>query len=207
MKKIFVLTTLLTLPFLAFSQVGLKAGANMSMAQVEDRDINWEDDGVALGLHAGLFARLNLWKFYLQPEAYYTFSKAQLRSNDPTLEKLDVDFHRLDVPVLLGVQLSKNFRINAGPFASLNLKTSSAESDRTFEEEIDDYYGRTQFGWQAGIGFDFGRLSLDSRYETTVGNLREFDFDNSNLSDYLPDEQKQRQFVVSLGYRFGNVKK
>ncbi|EMR04813.1 porin family protein [Cesiribacter andamanensis] len=207
MKRFLVLIPIFFAPFVAFSQVGIKAGSNLGLAQVEDPALDWENDGIALGLHAGLFTRINLGKVYLQPELYYTFSQAQLRNSGLDMQKLDLEFHRLDLPVLLGAQLHKHFRVNAGPFASVNLRTRSADSDKTFNEEINDYYSRTQWGWQAGIGFDFGRFSLDSRYETTIGNLREFDFENSSLSDYLPDDQKQRQFVVSLGYRFGNVKK
>jgi hypothetical protein len=206
MKKFLVLLPLFLAPFLAFSQVGIKAGANLGLAQVQDKDIDWDNDGVAVGLHAGLFTRIHLGPLFLQPELYYTFSQAQLRNNDIDMQRLNMEFHRLDVPLLLGVHLSRNLRINAGPFASVNLSTRSEEAEKNFNDEIQDYYNRTLFGWQAGIGFDIGRFSLDSRYETTVGNLREFDFANSGLNAYLPDDQKHRQFVVSLGYRFGSVK-
>lgn len=203
MKKIFLLVSLFCLPFMALAQFGIKGGVNLGVAEVKDRNFDWENDGLAVGIHAGTFARLNIRSLYLQPELYYTFAKAELRKNDIDTERLDVDFHRLDLPVLVGLKLSKNLRINAGPFASVNLSTRSSESDRDWQKEMDDYYSRTNFGWQAGLGLDIFRFTLDARYETTVGNLREFNFENSPWTAYLPDEQKQRQFVVSLGYKFG----
>lgn len=203
MKKVFLLVSLFCLPFIALAQFGIKGGVNFGVAEVKDRNFDWENDGLAVGIHAGTFARLNIRSLYLQPELYYTFAKAELRKNDIDTERLDVDFHRLDLPVLVGLKLSKNLRINAGPFASVNLSTRSSESDRDWQKEMDDYYSRTNFGWQAGLGLDIFRFTLDARYETTVGNLREFNFENSPWTAYLPDEQKQRQFVVSLGYKFG----
>ena len=203
MKKVFLLLTLICLPFMAVAQFGIKGGVNLGVAEVKDRDIDWDNDGLAVGIHAGTFARLNLGSFFLQPELYYTFAKAELRKNDINTERLDVDFHRLDLPVLLGYKLSKNVRLNAGPFASVNLKTRSNASESDWQNEMDNYYSRTNFGWQAGVGLDIFRFTLDARYETTIGNLREFDFENSPWTSYLPDEQKQRQFVLSLGYKFG----
>ncbi|AHM59588.1 hypothetical protein D770_06625 [Flammeovirgaceae bacterium 311] len=206
MKNIFLVISLVCLPFLASAQLGIKAGANLGVAQVEDRDVDWDNDGVTVGMHAGTFVRMNLGRIYLQPEAYYTFAQAQLRNHDIDANKLSVDFHRLDVPVLLGYRITDHFRINAGPFASVNIRANASGAERDWNSEVDDYYNRTQFGWQAGIGFDIWRFTLDTRYETTVGNLRDFDFSNSTWDTYLPDEQKQRQIVVSLGYRFGKAR-
>lgn len=203
MKNLFLLMALLSFSTLASAQVGLKGGVNFGVAEVKDRDIDWKNDGISMGIHAGTFARLNLGSLYLQPEIYYTFSQAKLRSNSPEIETLDLAFHRLDVPVLIGYKVTNALRINAGPFASVNMNARSADTERDWNKDVNDYYNRTLFGWQAGVGLDFWRFTLDARYETTVGNLREFDFKNATLNDYLPDEQKQRQFVVSLGYKLG----
>lgn len=204
MKNLFLLITLISLSFMASAQVGIKAGANMGVAQVEDRNVDWDNDGVTVGLHAGTFARLNFGKLYLQPEVYYTFANAQLRKNDVDAERLGVDFHRLDVPVLLGLRLNDHLRLNAGPFASVNIKARAAGTERDWSTELDDYYNRTQYGWQAGVGLDIWRFTLDARYETTVGNLRDFSFKNATWDTYLPSDQKHRQFLLSLGYKFGN---
>ena len=200
MKKLFLLLSLISLPMLASAQFGIKAGVNAGVADVKDPNVNWEDDGVSAGVHAGAFGRLSLLGFYLQPEVYYTFSRAQLRKTDMEVEKLNVDFHRLDIPVLVGIKLGNNLRLNAGPFASVNMKTRASNTDKTWGEELDDYYNRAQWGWQAGAGIDFWRFTLDARYETTVGNLRDFDSKNTTWNSYLPDDQKQAQFVVSLGF-------
>jgi hypothetical protein len=201
--SVLFLALALLLPISAFSQLGLKAGLGAAKAEVNGGDINWESDGLTASVHAGLFGRINVKKFYLQPEAYYTFTEAKFKNSGVSTEKIDVQFHRLDVPVLLGYRISNKLRVNAGPFASAFINTGGNETSETIDDRLDNYYQNSSYGWQAGLGIDLGRLTADLRYETTVGNLRDFDFDNMTAQDYLPDDQKQQQWLFSLGWKLG----
>lgn len=207
MKKLFFIISLCSLSSLAYAQSftkGIKAGAGLGSANVEEVQNGWENDGISAGIHAGVFGRLKLGPLFIQPEAYYTFTKAKLSKSDlqnsQIPEELELDFHRLDVPVMAGFRLSKTLRINGGPFASVLLNTEAISKSQSVEDQVNDLYKRAVWGWQAGLGLDFWRLTIDARYETTIGNLREFDPENSSINTYLPDEQQQQQFVVSLGY-------
>jgi opacity protein-like surface antigen len=185
---------------------GLKAGASLGAAQVNEAISSWESDGFNAGVHAGFFAKLSLGPLFLQPEAYYTFTQAHLQKGNTSVggsEELQLDFHRLDVPLMAGFYLGPGFRINAGPFASLLINANGQSNIRPNADElVKESYERALWGWQAGIGFDFWRLTLDARYETTQGNLRDYDPENTPVADYLPREQSQQQVVVSLGYKF-----
>lgn len=208
MKKI-----LFTLFLLAgFSQMshaqliskGIKAGGSLGAANVKDAISGWESDGFNAGVHVGFFAKLTLGPLYVQPEAYYTFTQAHLQKDNISVggsEELKLDFHRLDVPLLAGVYLAPGFRINAGPFASLLINaTGESNIKANAEDLVENGYQRALWGWQAGFGFDFWRLTLDARYETTQGNLRDYDPAQTSVAAYLPREQSQQQVVVSLGY-------
>ncbi len=212
MKKLFLISiAICCYGQLAKAQLittGFKAGANLGAAQVKDAASKWENDGFNVGVHAGLFAKLSLGPVFIQPEAYYTFTQAHLQKGNVQvgtsgIEELQLDFHRLDVPILAGFHLSRGFRMYAGPFGSL-LIDASGESNYTgnADELVSDSYERALWGWQAGIGFDFWKLTLDARYETTQGNLRDYDPENTEVAKYLPREQAQQQVVVSLGYKF-----
>lgn len=207
MKKLLILLSMLCLLALSVKaqqsilELGLKGGLGFGAAELKDN--RWKEEGFQPGLHAGLYTRLNIGPVYLQPEAYYTFTQASLSSSELQVggEDLQLDFHRLDIPLLLGYHISNHLRLNAGPFASVLIDTNADNEKQSALEKYRDYYERANWGWQAGIGLDVWRLSLDVRYETTIGNLRDHQFEGTSFADYLPDEQKQRQAIVSLGYR------
>lgn len=201
MKKLFSIFSFMCLPLLAAAQFGIKGGLNASYADVKDSKSLWTKDGISTGIHAGVFGRLNILGIYLQPEVYYTFSQASIKKGDIDVERLDVNFHRLDVPLLLGIKLNDHLSIQAGPFASLNIKTSAGNNSNDWEEQLDAYYETAVYGWQAGVSLDFWRLFLSARYEATIGNLREFEPEDFTWNQYLPEDWKQQQLVFSLGYQ------
>ncbi|WP_017731754.1 porin family protein [Nafulsella turpanensis] len=207
MKKLFFIISLCSLSSFAYAQSftkGLKVGAGLGSANVEKVQNGWENDGITAGIHAGVFGRLKLGPLFVQPEAYYTFTKAVLSKEDlqggSVPDRLELDFHRLDVPVIAGFRLSKLLRVNGGPFASFLIDTEAVSESSTVVARADEYYERAIWGWQAGLGLDFLRFTLDARYETTIGNLRDYNPENTSIHTYLPNEQQQQQFVVSLGY-------
>lgn len=210
MKKIlFTFFLLVGLSQLSNAQLitrGIKAGGSLGAANVKEAISGWESDGFNAGVHLGFFAKLGLGPLYVQPEAYYTFTQAHLQKDNISVggsEELQLDFHRLDVPLMAGFYIGPGFRINAGPFASLLINASGESNLKTNADDlVENGYERALWGWQAGIGFDFARLTLDARYETTQGNLRDYDPENTPVTAYLPREQSQQQVVVSLGYKF-----
>lgn len=207
MKKLFFALIFCSCTHFALAQrileTGIKGGINMSTAQAKDARSDWNSEGFNTGVHAGLFARLNLGPLFIQPEAYYTFTQAHLQKGNTQIgtEELKLDFHRLDVPVLAGLYFGRSFRLNAGPFASLSFNTNGESSYKDLDGSMQDYYQRSNWGWQAGVGLDIWRFTLDARYETTIGNLRDFNHERVTVETFLPDKQQQRQFVFSLGYK------
>ena len=212
MKKSFFLFALICFSTVANAQFftsGIKAGVNLGHANIKEAKNQWEGNGLTTGVHAGYFLKLQIGPIFVQPEAYYTFTAAKLKkgevSSGQVPETYDIDFHRLDVPLLAGFYIAPNTRINLGPFASVLIDAKAESSNlgnQSMEEYADDLYNRSVWGWQAGIGFDLMKFTLDARYETTVGDLRDQDFNNPSLPSMLPNEQSQRQFVFSLGYKF-----
>lgn len=207
MKKTFFILVFSCFSFLAHAQLlsgGLKAGTNLGTARVSDIHADWENDGITAGIHAGVFGKLNLGLLYVQPEAYYTFTQARLSNTSIRYgtDDLKLDFHRLDIPVMVGFHILDVLRVNAGPFASLALHTNGQSQVVDLEGRAQDFYNRAIWGWQAGIGIDLWRFTLDGRYETTLGDLRNFSPEASTISTYLPDNQQQQQFIISLGIKF-----
>jgi hypothetical protein len=121
------------------------------------------------GFHFGIWGRLKLGNFYLQPEVVFNSSKVEyklgkLRSPIDSIKS--ETFYNLDIPVMLGTKVG-SFRVNAGPVAHIRLGGSSDLTSAGFTET----FKTSTWGYQLGIGFDAGKVGIDLRYE---GNLDKF---------------------------------
>ena len=116
--------------------------------------------------------------------------------------KVDVRFSNFDVPVLFGVRIAKFFRINVGPMASLRLTNNGKIGDSfdviTGGNSGAEFKNRVAYGYQAGVGLDLGRLSLDVRYEGNFTDIVKVDFDNTTTASQFG--KKSNLFQATLGF-------
>lgn len=190
MKKLLFLVVFLGVIKFAFAvspiNLGLKAGYTSSKLTTDLEQFN---DGSVSNFLVGAFVRVNLGKWYLQPEGYFTSKGGQLK--DVSTDSFDLN--SLDVPLLLGfkvVDLPKvNVRLNAGPFFSfITQKDGETSSGSGFDyNNIKGNY----VGIQYGAGVDFMFLTLDARMENSLGDV------HSGAGD-----EKIKLFMVTLGIKF-----
>lgn len=169
-----------------FLDAGLKAGINASKISANIDDYNAQTINKYL---FGAFARINIGRFYIQPEAYYNSKGGEYidELNASTINSFDLK--TIDVPALIGIKLidqkALNLRIMAGPVFSF--VTGKSVKGQLTESAMKDNF----FGWQYGAGVDFLFLTLDARMETYSDNLYETPkFDSNN-----------GMFVLSLGVK------
>jgi hypothetical protein len=173
MKKLIVLLLVVIISIPVFSQLkfGIKGGAETTKTPTYDVQTGanniQEFEDASWGFHAGLFARITLLGFYLQPEA--VFASNSFDYNVTTVsgtQLMSQKFNRLSVPVLVGFKLGP-LRLNAGPAASIQIGSPKALiNDPNFE----NMYKGAVFGYQAGVGIDLlKRLTLDVRYAGSLG--------------------------------------
>ncbi|WP_165933526.1 porin family protein [Arundinibacter roseus] len=221
MKKLFIVAIATLLSYSASAQMstydpffrfGLKAGVNLSNIRGNDLSLgsggsafNFEDNSNrALGFAGGVFFRFGR-KFYVQPEILLSQKGGTFNvyRDGVTNEegKLDVRFSNLDVPVMLGGRFGKFFRVNVGPVASLRMTNSGKISDAfnqyTDNEVEETYNNNVTFGYQAGVGFDFGRLSLDVRYEGNLNDVVNINYNNVETANKFG--RKSNLFQATLG--------
>lgn len=177
-------------------EFGIKGGANLSNLYTDDVD----DNNVLWGFNAGLYAAFPIAdNIFIQPEILYTTKGAELEYKSVGLEgtgKFKLNY--IEVPLLVRFNVTPNFNIHAGGYASylVNAKVTG-KGDLEFDEELDaDDLERFDAGLSAGVGIDFNPISVGIRYNyglTTIGKEREIlgtkytfpDAKNSNLSLYL----------------------
>ena len=122
------------------------------------------------GFHFGVWARLKIAGFYIQPEVLFNSSKVEYKLSklNSTVDSIKNEtFRNLDIPIMVGTKLG-SFRINAGPVAHIRI---GGTSDLTTTAGFTESFKTSTWGYQAGIGFDAGRVGIDLRYE---GNLDNF---------------------------------
>ena len=174
MKKIVLGTFLLLAAFQLDAQIlefGLRGGANLQGVNVKEFDGDQTVEDVKsgdrkVGFHAGAYGRIKLTTFFIQPELLYTnvSGEVETQNADGSSKTLDLNFSRLDVPIILGVALGP-VRLGVGPVATFAISKPGDAFDRSFNE--------VSFGFQAGVGVDLGKLSVDVRYEGPFSSTAE----------------------------------
>lgn len=178
------------------TEFGVKGGFNMSNLYSNDAN----DDNVLYGFNAGVYATLPISDFIaIQPEILFTTKGAELDYNNAfATGNAKFRLNYIEVPLLVRVNITKNFNVHAGGYASYLVSSKvTGDGDINFDQEINtDDLNKFDAGLSAGVGVDFNPVSIGLRYNyglTTVGKERTLagttytfpDAKNSNLTLYL----------------------
>ncbi len=146
---------------------GPKIGVNSSKISFKDNVNNVEEGDATFGFHAGVFGRIELGSFYLQPELLYTSASGEIKFNDDQLNQVrSYEFNRIDVPIQVGYKFGEVFRIGVAPVYSV-LLSDSEQGDAGSQLKLKN----STIGYQAGIGFDIANVILDFRYEGSLSGV------------------------------------
>jgi len=210
MKKLILLAGLLwigvSLPAQNLISFGPKVGWNSTRLSKDYKDYLQD---MKSGFQGGIFFSLNLDKFYVQPEGYFSLKRGTFESSieDPfnpagSLNvKQTVRLQTVDVPLLLGYRLLDlklaKLRIWGGPVASYVLDKQYTlsidgvdQSERISRDDFKDATWSVQFG----AGLDLLMLTFDVGYDFGLDNFLTI----RNLNDL---SLKNNVFFCSLGWR------
>lgn len=185
-----------------FLRVGPKVGVSSSKVQVDERftldgnQVSYETGDAQLGFHAGLFARVSIVSFSIQPELLFTSAGGKIIVNEEGVENdiREMSYNKIDVPVMLGKSFGKFFRIQAGPAFSFLLSDDARNVN--VRQELKQHYNNSTVGFQAGVGIDIGDLTIDLKYE---GNLSNFGNSVSFGGESFDTDLRTSQFILSVG--------
>ena len=183
MKRTFLIAFMALASATGFAQkdsgFGVKGGFNYNqngdlIASVGDAaaDIIEGSKG-KVGYHVGVFGKIELAKIYIRPEAIYTRTTSNY---DVDGTSTDFNISKIDVPVLVGINLIGPLHVFAGPAFQYQVE-NDLEGFSINEAEKD-----FTVGLHAGIGVNLGRLGLDVRYERGFSN-NEAEFIGTNVTD------------------------
>ena len=190
--------TSLVLTFMAFNNVkaqdnvtkfGVKGGVNFSNLYTDNAD----DENVLTGFNIGLYAKVPVTNsISIQPEVYYTGKGAEVvYTNALASGTAKFKLNYIEVPVMLVANVTKNFNVQVGPYASylISGKTTNESNNGTFNfsDNINkDDFNKIDAGVAAGLGMDLETVSFGIRYNyglTKVGKERNYSGTNYTFPD------------------------
>lgn len=190
-------------------EFGLKAGMNTGKSQINELSSYSFSNNETTILQAGVYSQFKIWLIgtYIQPELLLTRRtnsmeiKGILNSGSPqasaTVKSNDL---YLNVPVYIGKQFFKLFRIYAGPNFQILLdpQTSLPENaDLLSKTEISKFIT----GFAVGAGLNILKFRADIRWDYS-GNLGSHIQINQNLQPTLSNGM----ISIQLGYKlFGTL--
>jgi hypothetical protein len=187
---------------------GIKGGLGINQMKVKDlTDLGSGADVYDLvtgdnvmGYHVGVQTRIKIAMLFVQPELYFNDAGGIVEkvAENGVNELMTVDFKRIDLPVLVGVKFGPA-RLGVGPVGSYVVKESVINDISELDPDYTVFTNAMTWGFQAGVGVDLSKISLDVRYEGSLSKLGEtFQVGGANFDlDARPS-----QWVFSLGFWF-----
>lgn len=196
-KGMFILFLLTTTSVFAQSSFGVKGGLNYAdNGKMEFNDLTGTGEDILqkngeskTGYHLGVFYRASLGGFYLKPELLYTRTKSSYEYNSETAE---YNISKLDLPVLIGIQILGPVHIFAGPSFQYLLKNDL--QGVSLQEVEKDF----TIGAQLGLGVQLGGLGVDVRYERGLTENQAEVLDLNNPEGLRRIDTRPSQFIVSI---------
>ena len=170
---------------------GLRASLLSSSISLEGVSTDITEGDAEIGYQFGVFARVKVLIFYIQPELLFTNSGATV--NEIGGGNITLDYNKIDVPVMIGMKLGP-IRVQAGPSFSF-LSSAEATDASGAVEDLKDNYNSSTVGYQAGVGIDISKFIFDLKYEESL----------SNFADTVPGgfdtDQRASQWVIGVGFK------
>lgn len=149
------------------------------------------------GYNFGLSTKINLpvTSLFLMPEIYYSTFKTEFTT--PGNTTLEAKSNRVDVPVLLGLNLlGETASVFVGPVASYNLA-----SEQQFDDFRENALNQFTVGYQFGAQVQLSKLILNARYEGAFSEDQR-EFISNNTGQTIRYDSRPSLFILGLGYRF-----
>lgn len=171
------------------SGIGVKGGLNFGATGDLTESIGNlnSDSSSKLGFHIGAFGKMDFGTLYLRPELIYTRLNSKYGDDDFKMNKLDM-------PLLVGLNILEPVHIFAGPALQYILDTELENV------ELADVKNDFTVGFNIGVGVNFSeRLGLDFRYER---GFSENEAEIIGQADSPRIDTRPSQLVLGLSYKF-----
>jgi hypothetical protein len=206
MKKLLLTTLSLFIINICSAQFGIKVGLASTQVDTVLYTVKNPNDTFNIGLRDikstlqfGIFYRIKSGNLFVQPELIFNsnqtdYSVNSLMGTSTSVLKSE-KYQYLDIPIIVGIK-SGILSFQAGPVGHVFLNN---KSDLIDFKNYSQNFSTITMGFQAGLGINIWKLSIDARYE---GNLTRYgshiNFGNTNINF----SNKPARLQLQLGFKF-----
>ncbi len=201
-KLLFILAIISISYATAQIDFGLRGGLianNFKVDDYSDEIESMESGDTKLGVQLGIYTKIKIATFYVQPEFLLTHTAGEISLKDEDIiasEVLELDYTRIEVPVMVGMEIFNFLKLYAGPSFALNLNSDIKIKETS--EEIEDRYKDSTIGYQVGIGIELSRIQIDLRYGGSFDSI--MDGVEIDGTTYAADSRNDAVYF-GIGYR------
>ncbi|MDE5945103.1 MAG: PorT family protein [Rikenella sp.] len=186
-------------------QFGVKGGLLINSSDLKytfsGNSERYDKSSTKPGFELGLQARVRLpMGFLLQPEIVYSRTSGSFPIDETNGgggeygSTLKVRSNWIEVPVLVGWKFSI-VRLMVGP--SFRFPMDEVMNAGLKEAKVAPRLQNFVLGYQAGVGLDLGRWTVDARYCGNITNIT----DKGVMEQYTPNlKVNERKVAISIGY-------
>jgi hypothetical protein len=202
-KRTFLLFVLLLSVFTQISaQVSVAPKVGLNLAQFVGEHNDMDPQRITLP-QFGCLVNIDLHKnFALQPSIIYSKKGEKMKSYEGTPGKYYFSYLEMPVNAVYAIPIGQTkLQLFAGPYLGYCLKATLEviEDVHYFDFDIgnseNDVFKAFDFGYNAGIGFRFGKIQTQASYSKSL----------TTISNY--GELKNSVFTLSFAYLFALKKK
>jgi len=191
MKRMIILPIML-FTVIAYGQLmpGIKAGVNIS--NFTGGDFNDIETNSLTSYHVGLYVRIPLGSFAIQPEMLFSEQGAKFKK--PNEEEQEYKVKYINIPIMLQYHFSSLW-LELGP--QIGFKVDEDIPD----PNIDDFAKSNDFAGAIGAGYQFKGFGIGARYVVGFSGVGDVDLPN------VDEDFKNGVWQFSLLYTFRTGKK
>ncbi len=199
--KNFLFSILICMPFIGFSQIGVKAGFNFANI-THSKEIN---AGTRTGFHAGIFYGSKKGLLSSRTELLYSHQGYDFSTMTNT-GVVNLDY--LMLPQYLAINITPLFQIQVGGQLAYLLNAEVDSTSTTGNQSADkiiNLMNRVDFGLGGGVEFSpINLLVVGARMNIGLGKIFKAPEDGKEYS-FIPDiDTKSNLFQLYAGIRFGS---
>lgn len=183
--------------------LGVHAGVNVNTLSTSLPDYF---SSANAGFRGGAFARINIKRFYIQPEVNFSMTGSDGTFSENPNRYYSARTNTLEIPLKFGFKIIDfklvNIRLNAGGFFAWNAYKSISVHDAAFPQNDTTITTNGGSNYNGGIvlgaGVDVWRFTADFGYQWGFANLY-----GSNVIFQDPRAGfKAGTFAITIGYKF-----
>ena len=195
-----------------FSQIELGLKGGLSFNSVSNKTFFFESENMShnlfeksSGIHIGLYSKIKfLNSFFVQPEIYYSSIKKKYDLTFPLDHEMYVvdeyKQNRINVPVLVGIDLFNRVSLFIGPSFSFNSNIFFEDNNETIT--LNSLYEKSSIYLQYGLSVMFNKIVIEFRIERGF-NGREIKIVDTIINDVDQIiESDDLLTMMSIAYTF-----